>query len=465
MRTLSKLALVISALLLARRLPAADPGTATPAKPNIVVILADDMGYGDAGFQGCTDIPTPNLDALARAGVRFSNGYVTAPLCSPSRAAFLTGRHQCRFGHTFNPTRKSPATMSGLDLAQRTIADRLRAAGYVTGLLGKWHQGEAERFHPLHRGFDEFFGFLGGAHSYFEANDETWGPMERNRQPAPLQGYLTDVLATEAEGFIERHRDQPFFLYLAFNAVHVPLQAPKEAVARFAGISDPTRRTYAAMTWKMDAAVGRVQQKLRELKLTEKTLVFFWSDNGGPVKNGGTAHGVNGSSNRPLRGGKTQLLEGGIREPFLVSWPGVLPAGKVEDRPIVQLDVLPTALAAAGVAADPAWRLDGANLLPFLTGKDAGLPHQRLFWKYGRNQFAIREGAWKLVYWKDEAGVDPFTQAELYNLSEDIGESRDQASTQPEKVRELLAAWRAWDRDNPGPNQRSKPSSNPSVKP
>lgn len=458
-------ALALSSLLWVGQLTAADVSV-PPAKPNVVVIVADDMGYADAGVQGSKDIPTPNLDALARSGIRFTNGYVTAPLCSPSRAAFLTGRHQCRFGHTFNPTRNTATAMSGLDLAQHTFADRMRAAGYVTGVLGKWHLGETEPYNPLNRGFDEFFGFAGGAHSYFEANDENWGPIVRNREPAPLQGYLTDVLATEAESFFERHHDRPFFLYLAFNAVHVPMHAPKEAVERFASISDPTRRTYAAMTWKMDEAIGRVQQKLRELNLAKKTLVFFWSDNGGPVKSeGSVAHGINGSSNLPLRGGKSQLLEGGIRVPFFISWPGVLPAGKVEERPVLQIDALPTALATAGVAIDPAWQLDGVNLLPFLTGKQTGMPHERLFWKYGRNQFAIREGAWKLIYWKDELGADAFAQAELYNVAEDLGEARNLAAANPEKVRGLLDAWRAWDKGNPSPNRRPKPANAPSVRP
>jgi arylsulfatase A-like enzyme len=429
---------------------AALPAAEAPArKPNILLILADDLGYGDVGVHGCKDIPTPHIDALARSGVRFSSGYVTAPLCGPTRAALMTGRHQCRFGHEFNPpaiTEPNPAKLA-LDLRETTVADRLKRAGYVTGALGKWHLGEAEAYHPLSRGFDEFFGFTGGAHSYFKANDKRYGPIVRGRQPVELRGYLTDVLADEATDFLQRHHAEPFFLYLSFNAVHTPMDAPADALAKFAFINNLLRRAYAGMTWKMDQAVGKVMAKLHELELTDDTLVFFLSDNGGPLVRGAAK---NGSSNPPLRGGKTQLLEGGIRVPFFVSWPGIVPAGKIDDRPVVQLDIVTTALSAAGVVIDPAWKLDGANLLPYLTGKAGGLPHESLFWRHGA-QWAVRQGPWKLVRWldrRDNEADSKMMEPELYHLVEDIGETRNLIATEPDKARELQAAYDEWNKGN-----------------
>jgi arylsulfatase A-like enzyme len=451
-----KLAYSTFALLLASA-AALYSADAPKQKPNILVILADDLGYGDVGVHECKDIPTPNIDALARSGIRFTSGYVTGPLCGPTRAALIAGRHQSRFGHEFNPpaiTEPNPDKLA-LDLRETTFADRMKSAGYVTGALGKWHLGEGDEFHPLSRGFDEFFGFTGGAHSYFKANDKRYGPIVRGRQPVELKGYLTDVLADEAADFMQRHRAEPFCLYLAFNAVHTPMEAPEDALAKFSSINDPERRVYAAVTWKMDQAVGRVTQALHDLGLAKNTLVFFLSDNGGPLIRGAAK---NGSQNTPLRGGKTQLLEGGIRVPFMVSWPGVLPADKVDDRPVVQLDLLPTALAAAGVEIDPAWKLDGVNLLPFLTGKSAGFPHESLFWRHG-GQWAVRQGPWKLVRWLDRSDSDAkskMMEPELYNLVEDIGERQNQIATKPEIARALQAAWDDWNKENIAPVRPKK---------
>jgi arylsulfatase A-like enzyme len=279
----------------------------------------------------------------------------------------------------------------------------------------------------------------------------------RGRQPVELKGYLTDVLADEAADFMQRHRAKPFFLYLAFNAVHTPMEAPEQALARFASIGDPERRKYAALTWQMDQAVGRVLKQLRDLGLAENTLVFFLSDNGGPLVRGAAK---NGSRNTPLRGGKTQLLEGGIRVPFMVSWPGVLQAGQVDDRPVVQLDLVPTALAAAGMKIDPAWQLDGVNLLPFLTGKATGLPHESIYWRHG-SQWAIRMGPWKLVRWldrRDNEADSKMMEPELYNLTEDIGERHNLIATQPDKARELQTAWNNWNKDNIVPIKAKDPS-------
>jgi arylsulfatase A-like enzyme len=411
--------------------------------PNVLVILADDLGYGDVGFQGCKDIPTPHIDSLAKNGVRCTNGYVSGPYCSPTRAGLMTGRYQQRFGHEFNPALLSRGG-AGQGLAPRevTVADRLKAAGYATALIGKWHLGEEDKFHPLNRGFGEFFGFLPGAHSYLQTDDKAYGPVYRGRKRVALDGYLTDILAREAVAFIDRHKAKPFFLYLAFNAVHTPLQATDARLKKFAPIRNPTRRTYAAMAAALDEAVGRVLDKLRAAGLEESTLVFFLSDNGGPIGK----FAPNGSSNGPLRGSKGDTWEGGIRVPFLVRWKGQLPAGKVYDHPVIQLDIHPTALAAAGVAVKPEWQLDGVDLLPFLRGKNAAPPHAALYWRFGE-QMAIRSGDWKLVR-PDLATDAPFgniaPRPMLFNLARDVGETTDLAAKHPEKVKELQGRWQKW---------------------
>lgn len=416
-------------------------------RPNIVVIVADDMGYGDIGAYGGTDIPTPNIDALARAGVRFTDAYVSAPVCSPTRAGLLTGRYQERFGHEFNIGMVARDSDFGLAVEERTIADRLKAAGYRTALFGKWHLGFAPQFHPMERGFDEFFGFLAGSHSYMNPMVASPNPVFDGRARVAEMSYLTDALADRAVEFINRQKAEPFFLYLAFNAVHVPMQATEKYLARFAHIGDRQRRTYAAMLSAMDDGIGRTLAALRTANLDEHTLVFFFSDNGGPT----TAGGINGSSNGPLRGSKGQTLEGGIRVPFVIRWTGHLPAGKADARPIIQLDVLPTAAAAAGIALQPEWRLDGVNLLPFLRGTAADAPHESLYWRSGA-MMAIRKGDWKLVRVPerrmpmDTSAMSDLSGAELYNLKDDIGEGTNLAAAHPEKVKELGEAWQRWNK-------------------
>ncbi|MFN0120039.1 MAG: sulfatase [Blastocatellia bacterium] len=416
-------------------------------QPNILVIVGDDMGYADAGFHGCKDIPTPNLDALARGGVRFTNGYVTGPYCSPTRAGLLTGRYQQRFGHEFNPSmQESRASGAGLPLSETTMADRFKAAGYRTAMFGKWHLGVNDNQHPLSRGFEQFYGFLDGEHSYLESREKPDSPVLDGRALVHEMKYLTEELADRAEAFIQKQQTQPFFLYLPFNAVHTPMHAVEKYLQRFPNIADPQRRTYAAMMSAMDDAVGRVMTALRAAKLEEDTLIFFFSDNGGPAMPTTT---VNGSINSPLRGSKRQTYEGGIRVPFVIHWKGHVPAGKTFDHPVIQLDVLPTVLAAAGVAAKPATKFDGVNLLPYLTGKQKGAPHETLYWRMG-NMMAIRRGAWKLVKTRegrldtDVNALSDLSDATLYNLAEDIGEQRDLAAKHPDKVKELAAVWREW---------------------
>jgi len=434
LRTLLTVFLLLTATSV---LPAAE-------KPNIVVIVADDLGYADVGFHGCKDIPTPNLDALAKAGTRFTSGYVSGPYCSPTRAGLMTGRYQTRFGHEFNP---GAGPNIGLPLSETTLADQLKAAGYTTGMVGKWHLGSAAKFHPQKRGFDDFFGFLGGAHAYFptKKNADT---ILRGTKPAGETEYLTDAFAREAVAFVDRNKSQPFFLYLPFNAVHTPMHATDERLKKFADIADKERRTYAAMMWAMDEAIGKLLTKLKEEKLEENTLIFFFSDNGGPTMPGTT---INGSSNAPLRGSKRTTLEGGIRVPFCVKWPGKVPAGKTYDHPIIQLDILPTLLAAVGVEAKPQWKLDGVNLLPYLTGENKTAPHDALYWRLGK-QMAIRKGDWKLVRYDAHAdGGDGTTAARLYNLADDIAEKTDLAAKQPDKLKELQVAWDEWNRGNVAP--------------
>ncbi len=431
-----RLAVLVAALLAVLSVPARAADKAR--RPNVVILLADDLGYADLGFQGCKDIPTPNLDALAKSGVRCTNGYVSGPYCSPTRAGLLTGRYQTRFGHEFNPG--GMAGGAGLPLSETTIADRFAANGYATGLVGKWHLGEADKFQPPRRGFKEYFGFLGGAHAYFP---DKGAPIFRGSEPVPEKDYLTDAFGREAVAFIDRHKAEPFFLYLAFNAVHTPMQATEERLKKFASIADKTRRTYAAMTLAMDEAIGKVLDKLRAEKLEEDTLIFFFSDNGGPTMPGTT---INGSSNAPLRGSKRTTLEGGIHVPFVVSWKGRLPAGKTYDLPVIQLDIQPTALAAAGVAVSPEWKLDGVNLLPYLEGKNTAAPHETLYWRFGA-QMAIRQGDWKVVRYDPAADGEKAkgaTPAKLYNLARDIGEANDLAAKEPEKLKALEAVWQKW---------------------
>ncbi len=453
---------------------AASPTTgvaADLAKPNIVIILADDLGHADLGFQGCRDIPTSHIDSLAKGGVRCSNGYVSCPYCSPTRAGLLSGRYQERFGHEFNPGPAGAKKDSfGLPLTETTLADRLKAAGYATGAVGKWHLGEAERFRPQRRGFDEFFGFLGGGHPYFPGQG---APIYRGNQVVEEKEYLTDAFAREAVAFVRRHKDQPFFLYLAFNAVHTPMHATDERLKRFASISDEKRRTYAAMLAAMDEGVGKVLDALRAAQLEDNTLIFFFSDNGGPTMLGTT---INASRNDPLRGSKRTTLEGGIHVPFVVRWKGKLPAGAVYEQPVIQLDVLPTALAAAGVTAQPDWRLDGVNLLPYLNGANAASPHDSLYWRLGR-QWAIRRGDWKLVRYDEAADSTEVrsvasnvkvTPPRLYNLAKDIGERHDLAAEHPDKLKELLSDWHSWDAQLAQPlwgTDQARESSGPGSEP
>jgi arylsulfatase A-like enzyme/pimeloyl-ACP methyl ester carboxylesterase len=415
-------------------------------RPNIVIIVADDMGYGDIGVHGSKDIPTPNIDALAKGSTRFTDAYVTGPYCSPTRAGLLTGKYPQRFGHEFNPP--GPNQMEiGLPVGEVTMADRFKAIGYRTALFGKWHLGFGDQFHPMERGFDEFYGFLGGAHTYFAAPDTGRISIFDGKKQITEPAYLTDAIADRAVSFIQRQNTQPFLLYLAFNAVHTPMHATNKYYQRVTHIKDNGRRTYAAMLVAMDDAIGKTMGALRDAGLEEHSLIFFFSDNGGPTIEGSS---INASSNAPLRGSKRQTWEGGIRVPFFIRWKGHLPEDKVDGRPIIQLDILPTALAAAGVEVEAEWKLDGVNLLPYVNGTNTARPHDALYWRLGEHM-AIRKGDWKLLRSVDGPLRDvdhtkprDLSDAGLYNLKTDIGEKNDVARAHPDRVKDLAEDWLRW---------------------
>ena len=410
-------------------------------KTNIVFLFADDAGYHDFGFQGSKTFKTPNLDQLASDGIRFSQAYTTAAVCGPSRAGLLTGIYQQRFGIEENNV---PGYMSessklmgdemGLPLHLKTIADYLNPLGYKSIILGKWHLGGADRYHPLKRGFDEFYGFRGGARSFYpltqkQAADKPEDRLEigwRNFQEPDK--YLTDAIADEACDFIDRHKNKPFFMYVSFNAVHAPLQAEKKDLDQVKGLTGK-RKILAAMTIAMDRACGRILDKLEELGLDENTLVVFANDNGGPD---GTL-----TCNYPLSGCKSNHLEGGIRVPCIMKLPNVIKEGQTYDKAVSMLDMLPTFVNAAGGNADKIEGLDGVDLLPFVTGANKKDPHELLFWKK-ENRGVVRQGDWKMLRYPDRP-------AELYNLAKDVSENNNLAYEYPEKVREMYKLLWEWE--------------------
>ncbi|HEX2476877.1 MAG TPA: sulfatase-like hydrolase/transferase [Lacipirellulaceae bacterium] len=404
-------------------------------KPNILVFLCDDTGYAEFGFQGGKDIPTPHIDSIAANGVRFTQGYVSGPYCSPTRAGLLTGRYQTRFGHEFN----SVARQTGLRLDETTMAERLHELGYATCAIGKWHLGEKPRFRPTRQGFDEFYGTLSNTaffHPRLFIDSRVSDEVQTIDDP---DFYTTAAYAERAVDWLGKQEGKSWFLYVPFNAQHAPLQAPGTYLARFDDIKDEKRHTFTAMMSAMDDAVGKILDKIRNMGQEENTLIFFLSDNGGPTRQ-------TTSRNNPLRGFKASTWEGGIRVPFSAQWKGKLPAGKTYDHPIIQLDILPTALAAAGAPANAEAKLDGVDLLPYLTGENESRPHETLYWRFG-NQWAIRHGDWKLVV----AGrSDP--AGELFNLADDISESKNLAADMPEKVAELKTLYEKWNAEQAPPS-------------
>ena len=419
-------------------------GTAAERKPNILVFLCDDTGWGELGFQGNKQIPTPHIDSIAKNGVKFTQGYVSGPYCSPTRAGLMTGRYQTRFGHEFNST----ARQSGLSLEETTIAERLKEQGYATCAIGKWHLGNKPEYHPTKRGFDEFYGTLANTpffHPTMFVDSRESDDVQKVTDP---DFYTTDAYGERAVDWIGKQKDHPWFLYVPFNAQHAPLQAPQKYLDRFAHLPNENRRKFAAMMSAMDDAVGKILQQVRDMDQEENTLIFFLSDNGGPTRQ-------TTSRNAPLRGGKSSTWEGGVRVPFCVQWKGHLPAGETYNDPVIQLDILPTALAAAGAPASADAKLDGVNLLPFLTGEKTGPPHETLYWRFG-DQWAVRHGDWKLV-----GGGGGNLDGELYNIAKDKAEADNLADESSDKVAELKSLWDAWNKEQAPPSApKEKPNRN-----
>ncbi len=410
-------------------------------KKNIIFLFADDAGYHDFGFQGSETFNTSNLDKLALEGVICTQAYTTAAVCGPSRAGLLTGKYQQRFGFEENnvpgymsASSRDIADDMGLPLDQKTIADYLKNLGYTSIVLGKWHMGNADRYHPLNRGFDEFYGFRGGARNFFpliekKAKESPEKRLERNfGNYKESELYLTDALASEACEFMKRNKKNPFFMYVSFNAVHGPLEATPEDLESIKGLTGK-RKTLAAMTLALDRACGKILDTLKALGLEDDTLIVFSNDNGGPD---GTS-----SCNYPLSGCKSNHLEGGIRVPFILKLPGIVEQNSVYENPVSMLDLLPTFINVAGGDANGIDGLDGVDLIPYVTGQNKSVPHEVLFWKK-ENRGVVRQGDWKLMRFPDRP-------AELYNIKTDISENTNLAYEYPEKVRTLFKLLWEWE--------------------
>lgn len=419
-------------------------------QPNVLLIVADDMGYGDLSCYGSEQISTPNLDALAASGARCTDGYVSSSVCAPSRAGLLTGRYQNRFGFEHNlvgDTSTYRAESLSIPKDEHTIADRLGALGYQTACIGKWHVGEQLEWQlPNQRGFDYFFGMRNGHHDYWPKPDKH--RLYRNGERATTidQPYLTDWFTNEALAFIERAEqkdgDAPWFLYLSYNTPHSPMQARPDDYEQANYVANKRRRKYVAMQHCMDRNIGRIRKRLDERELTGNTLIIFLSDNGGSVY-------ASSACNAPLRGEKGTFLEGGLRVPMIWSWPGHIAAGRTYRQPVISLDILPTVLAAAGSQIEPGTigkgkrrrqRIyDGVDLLPFLAEQaTTASPHQHLCWRMLMRGAAVRRGNHKLVR-------TPFAKPQLYDLSNDLSEQHDLAAAEPKIVEQLLAILTQWE--------------------
>jgi len=419
-------------------------------KPNLLVIIADDLGIGDIGFSGGKDFPTPHIDRIAREGASFTAAYLTAPVCSPSRAGYLSGKYQQRFGHEFNPA-VGNVDQLGLPLTEKLLPARLREAGYHTALIGKWHLGTAPDFRPLARGFAESpLGFLGGAREY---EGDTRGPARtlfKDGKPAPAKGYLTDQFGDEGVAFLQRQKSaqKPWFLWMAFNASHTPMDTTPETLARVPASVPAARKKIAAMTISLDDNIGKLLKALDDNGQAGNTVVVFTSDNGGaPASN---------ASNLQLRGFKGNTFEGGIRTAMAVRWPGVAKPGSTFATPTNTLDIAATALATATGSVPQDY--DGRDLAPALAGKSTLDPSRPLFWRMGTN-WAIRSGDWKLVGGREGRGPTAKTQTLLVNLKDDPSEKTDLSAQHPDKRKELEAAYKAWEKTLAKPLWKGGPGS------
>jgi arylsulfatase A-like enzyme len=417
---------------------------ADASKPNLLIFYSDDQGWGETGCYGNQEIPTPHIDSLAQNGVRFTQGYVAATYCSPSRAGLLTGRYPTRFGHEFNAV----ANQSGLRLDQVTLANRLKDLGYATCCVGKWHLGNKMEYRPTKRGFDEFYGTLANTPFFHPKNFVDSRISNEVREVMDDNFYTTEAYAERSVDWLERNKDKTWFLYLPFNAQHAPLQAPQKYLDRFPNITDEKRRLFAAMLSAQDDAVGRVLGKVRALGQEENTLIFYIADNGGPTQ-------ATTSKNGGLRGFKMTTYEGGPRVPFISQWKGHWPAGRIYEYPVLNLDVLPTMLVAAGGKIHESDRFDGVDLAPYLTGSNASRPHETMYWRFGQ-QWAIRHGDLKLVVSRGGSG-----KPELYDLATDDRESKNLAASRPEDVKKLQAMWDQWSAEQAPPSAVDAPPKQP----
>lgn len=409
-----------------------------PARPNVVVFLADDMGWGDIGCFGSQDIVTPNIDRLAAEGVKLTGCYANGPVCTPTRCGLMTGRYQQRYGKGLEWALLPTGVNIGLDPKHTTLPRLLKSAGYKTGIFGKWHLGRETQFNPVHHGFDEFFGLTGGNVDMYSKEDRFKNyDLYDGLKKAPSQpGYLTEMLAARAERFITANRANPFFCYVPFNAVHWPFQAPNrpQTVRSLKTWYDGTRLgEYKPMLEAMDAAIGRILNTLDRLGLADNTLVIFTNDNGGERL----------SDNGPFRHHKATLWEGGIRVPGLIRWPGKLPKAKTSRQTCVSMDFTATIAAACGVTAAPSEPFDGIDLTPILAGREAERDRD-LFWRINQPKQivrAVRSGTWKFVL---DGGI-----GNLYDLSKDSGETRDLFYVYPEIAETLRKKYEAWEKSLP----------------
>ncbi|MEN0019658.1 MAG: sulfatase-like hydrolase/transferase [Planctomycetota bacterium] len=411
-------------------------------KPDIVIILTDDAGYGDFGFTGGTLLETPNIDRIANEGVRLTQFYTTASVCSPSRAGFITGRYQQRFGHHSNLTGQAARRGLGLPTSERTIADHLNAHGYHTGIVGKWHLGEAPELVPTARGFDEFEGLVGGSRSFYAI--ESRDPIRSMQRRTPTTEskwfdeagtdgfYVTDWTGDRSVDFISRHAssDDPYFLFASFTAPHTPMHAKADDLAKFSDVAPERRRIYAAMMLSLDEAVGDILDAVDASGEADDTIVMFFNDNGGATNNG--------SDNGRYRGMKGSKWEGGVRVPAAIRWPSAFVAGADYHNIVSAMDFAATAIAAAGGPLEDAMPLDGLDLTPALSS-DAALDEpirDTLFWKRGPAG-SVRSGPWKLIF---TDATDPV----LYHIPADPSETIDLASEQSEVVERLMTQYESW---------------------
>lgn len=419
---------------------------AAQQRPNIILILSDDAGYADFSFQSDRLVSTPNIDRIAREGAKFTNGYVTGAVCSPSRAGMLTGIYQAKFGHTTNFIQgvqyDIPMDSLGLPLQQKLVGDHLRPLGYRTGIVGKWHLGLSAPFHPNKRGFDYFWGFLWGSSNYEIDKkrdiEENGVSVDAGKVP-----YTTDAIGDKSVEFIKSNKDKPFFLFVSFNAPHTPLQGKPELVERFTRqLNDPKRAQNAALTYNMDENVGKIFSALEQTGILNNTIIIFTNDNGGQE-----THSF--ADNHPLRGMKADVYEGGIRVPMAIRWPGHIPKGTTVNTPVTSLDFLPTFLKAAG--ADPMSKsydgLDGKDLVAIIKQSDKKVQERSLFWYVNVNKGCMRKGDYKIIFLPKES-------PQLYNLRLDIGETTDLASVEPKIVAEMTREFMAWRKQLPAPKWR-----------